>query len=151
MKRYCKLIISTITIALIFTLCLSPASYALSRQQFAAWVGAALQAINITVSSIGIPIAQQEAQFIDYFNNPIKIVENQILDVPYTTGIDAIDEYMNRSVIKIDKDKVTIDGVDYTDIWLSTDAAEKFRVNAFDIENAFDIASQSEGKFVSDI
>lgn len=74
-----------------------------------------------------------------------------MLTTPYTFTQNDIDEFMARSVIKIDKDKVTIDGVEYTDIWLSTDAAEKFRVNAFDIENAFDISSQTEGTFVSGV
>lgn len=146
MKRYCKLIISTITIALIFTLVLSPCSFALSKPQFGAWVASALTALNIVTSSIVAPYYN----FVDdYLCDPFSINEQtHAWDyLPYT--YEDTDYFYDRSVLKIDKDVVTIDGVDYTDVWLSTDAAEKFRTNAFDLVTAFDIASQSEGTFVS--
>lgn len=137
MKRHCKLIISTITMALIFTLVLSPASYALSKQQFGAWVASALSAINIVATSVSAPVADM----IEYIADPAEVV--------YTLNEQAIDEYMNRSTLRIDEDVVVIDGVPYSDVWLSGEAAEKFRVNAFDFKTAFNIASQSEGTFAS--
>lgn len=149
MKRHCKLIISTITMALIFTLVLSPCSFAISKQQFAAWVGSALQAISIVYNSATAPYYD----FVDdYLYDPFRIVSSEADPyerIPYTW--EDADDFMDRSVLKIDKDVVTIDGVDYTDVWLSTDAAEKFRTNAFDLATAFDIASQSNGTFVSGI
>lgn len=146
MKRHCKLIISTITVALIFTLCFSPCSYALSKQQFGAWIASALTALNIVTSSTLGPYAD----FVDdYLSDPfVKNEQSGAMDyIPYTW--EDTDDFMDRTVIKIDKDVVTIDGVNYTNVWLSTDAAEKFRTNAFDLVTAFDIASQSEGTFVS--
>lgn len=93
--------------------------------------------------------ADASRDLMDWLSQPIKVVANQFVDVPYTTPLTNVDEYLSRATLQIDKDIVTIDGVDYTDVWLSNDAAEIFRVNAFDIENAFDITSQSEGTFVS--
>lgn len=152
MKRYCKLIISTITIALIIMLSLSPASYAISKQSFSAWVGAALQALTITYNST---IAPYYNFLDDYLADPFSIVEQapntgfNFEYIPYT--FEDTDDFYERSVLKIDKDVIKIDGVDYTDIWLSTDAAEKFRTNAFDIKTALNIANQSEGTFASGI
>ena len=113
MKRHCKLIISTITMALIFTLVFSPCSFALSKQQFSAWIASALTASQIIINSAHAPINN----FIDdYLHDPFTIVEqSSIWDyIPYT--FEDTDEVYDRSVLKIDKDVITIDGVEYTGI-----------------------------------
>lgn len=148
--RLARILSFILALTLVFA-CMSPSSYALSKQQFGAWIAAALQAINITATATATGAADVSRDFMDWLSAPVKVVASQFVDVPYTTPIESIDDYLSRSTIQIDKDKVTIDGVEYTDIWLSNDASEKFRVNAFDLENAFDIASKSEGTFTSGV
>lgn len=144
--RHCKkLAISVIIMALIFSL-FCPVSYAAVPQRFGAWIASALTALNIVTNSTLGPYFD----FVDdYLYDPYRITDTSspFEYIPYT--YDDADEIMDRAVLYIDKDTVTIDGVTYSDIWLSTDASEKFRVNAFDLATAFDIASQSEGTFVS--
>lgn len=142
MTRVKKIFALTIALALVFALC-SPSTYAISPRQFGAWIASALTAINITWNSTVAPAIN----FIDYLDSPFQITDNSMNYVPYTHEKD--DDILSRSTLSINGNKVTIDGIEYTDIWLSHDASEKFRVNAFDIENAWDIASQSEGTFVS--
>ncbi len=146
--RVARIFSFILALTLVFAF-MSPSSYAISKQQFGAWVAAALQAINITANATAVGAANASRDLMDWLSKPVKVVANQFIDVPYTTPIESIDDYLSRSTIQVDKDKVTIDGVEYTDIWLSNEASEKFRVNAFDLENAFDIASKSEGTFVS--
>lgn len=148
--RVAKIYSFILALTLVFA-CFSPSTYALSKQQFGAWVAAALQAINITAQATATGAADASRDLMDWLSYPTKVVASQFVDVPYTTPIDTIDTYLSRSTLQIDKDKVTIDGVEYTDIWLSNEASEKFRVNAFDLENAFDIVSQSEGTFASGV
>lgn len=147
-KRASQILSLVLALTLVFV-CMSPSSYAISKQQFGAWIAAALQAISITGQATAVGAADASRDFMDWLSTPVKVVANQFIDVPYTTPISSIDEYLSRSTLQIDKDIVTIDGVEYTDVWLSNEASEKFRVNAFDLENSFDIASQSEGTFAS--
>lgn len=148
MRRYCKLIISTITIALIFTLCLSPASYALSSQQFGAWIASALTAINIVSQSTIAQTIQGAQELHEFLSYPFKIEDTQVIHTPYTYDMEDIEEYLQRSTISFSGEEVVIDGKHYTDVWLSHEAAEKFRVNAYDIKTAFDIANNSNGTYV---
>ena len=53
----------------------------------------------------------------------------------------------DKPTIQIWDDYITIDGVTYTDIWLSNEAAKKFKVNAYDFQTAYSIASNSNGTF----
>lgn len=147
MKKVKKIAITVIPVILTF-FSLSAPSYAIDPQRFGAWIASALTAINIVATSATMPIADLSRDFNDWLSYPVKVVANNFIEVPYTTPIEAIDEYLERSTLIIDKDKVVIDGVEYTDVWLSTDAAEQFRLNAFDIQTAYSIASQSNGTFV---
>lgn len=70
---------------------------------------------------------------------------------PYTYDAEDIEAYMEQSTISFSGEDVIIDGKHYTDVWLSNEAAEKFRVNAYDIIGAWNIASQSNGTYVSGI
>lgn len=111
-------------------------------QRFNAWVASALVAANITIGSTVAPV-QQVLDTLNYG-----------ADMPWTPqytyqGPTWDDDIMDRAVIHVMPDVVTIDGVDYTDIWLSTDASQKFRVNAFDLESAWNIASNSNGIYAS--
>lgn len=136
-----------LALTLVFAMMANPA-YA-DYRQFGSWVLAALTAINITVESTLAPALQAANDLNQYLSYPFKIEGTQMIDIPYTFQDSDIADIMSRSTLSISGDTVTIDGVDYTDIWLSHDAANKFRVNAFDLEDAFDIASESEGTFVS--
>lgn len=148
MKRKHK-IIGIISLLLPIFVVNGSAAFAMRPQQFGAWIAAALQALTISTSAAAYQVADASRDLMDWLSHPVKVVASEFVDVPYTTPLTNVDEYLSRSTLQIDKDIVTIDGVDYTDVWLSNDAAEIFRVNAFDIENAFDIASQSEGVFAS--
>lgn len=132
-----------LALTLVFASFTSPA-YAITPQQFNAWVAAALTAANVYIQSVGIPIADA----LDNLSNPPAWVD---VDPQYTYSYtdDVIDEYMDRSVIKIRPDQVIIDDVTYQDVWLSHDAAEAFRVNSYDAITAWNIASESNGTFVS--
>lgn len=122
------------------------ASAAVDTSTFASLVVMALHGIHIVVDSTTAPVQ----------NLLDTIVPDLNISLPgfpsYTySGPSWDDDILSRSFIKINKDVVTIDGVEYTDIWLSHDAAEKFRVNAFDFQSAFNIASESNGTFASGV
>lgn len=130
---------------------LSVPSYAISPRQFGAWVASALTAINIVGQSTIGPAIQFGNQLNDYLSAPFKIEASQVVDVPYTWSDTEIEEYLLQSTISFSGEDVVIDGKHYQDVWLSNEAAEKFRVNAFDIQSAFNIASNSNGTYVSGI
>ena len=140
--KYKNLISLTLILILLVALCI-PTSYALdnSKRRFGAWVLSAIQAINITASSTLAPAQSM----IDAIADPPGMVG--VYSYPWEPDWD--DEILSRSSIQIWNDYVEIDGVKYTDIWLSHDAAEKFRVNAFDWKTAYRIASESQGTFAS--
>ena len=131
-------------LTLVFAMC-SPGSYAISPRQFGAWVASALTALNITYQSTFIPAAS----FLDYIADPFQITNNIVEHVTLTNPRDNIEQYLKQSTISFTGDYIEIDGKHYQDVWLSNNAAEKFRVNAFDIKSAFDIASNSNGTYVS--
>lgn len=106
-------------------------------QRWSAWIAAALTALNITFSSTNAPIVNA----LDWLADPADLV--------YTYPEQALDEFLDRSRIRMYQNYVQIDGVWYDDVWLSHDAAEKFRVNASDLQTAFNIASNSNGTFAS--
>ena len=62
-----------------------------------------------------------------------------------------VDVWQDRPEIQIYPDYTVIDGREYTDIWISNEAAEKFRVNAFDFKTAYNIVSNSSGNFASGV
>lgn len=70
---------------------------------------------------------------------------------PDFTFAQSLAEFLNRQTIKIRPDSVTIDGVEYSDVWLPHDCADKFRTNAFDFITRYNISSESVGTFVSGV
>lgn len=120
------------------------ASAAVDTSTFASWLVMALNGINIVVESTTAPVQN----LLDTITPDIQYALPGYPSYTYS-GSSWDDDILSRSFIKINKDAVTIDGVEYTDIWLSHDAAEKFRVNAFDFQTAFNIASESNGTFAS--
>ena len=78
------------------------------------------------------------------FLHPINVV----IDNPISTAIDplgkldwveTLPEYLERSVIKVQPDVVEIDGVQYSNIWLGPEAAQKLRTGVLDFATAYNI------------
>lgn len=115
-----------------------------AMQRFNAWVAAAITAANITIGSTVAPV-QSLLDSLSYGAG-----------MPWTPtytyqGATWDDDILNRSTIYINPSGVTIDGITYSDIIISSDATEKFRVNAFDLESAWNIASNSNGTYGSGV
>ena len=117
------------------TFSISPAT----KQRFGAWIASALMAGQIMVESVGMPVANM----LNYLSDPY--------DVNYTYIDSAYQDYMDKNKIVIDDYHVQIDGRWYDNVWLSHDAAEKFRTNALDFKTALNIANNSNGTFMEGI
>lgn len=143
LKRGYKLVISVVLILALF--CgLSVTSFAAFplENRFKAWIATALMAANITIESSLAPV-QSLFDTLSYGAG-----------LPWTPsytyqGPSWDDEILDRSSIIIKHDSVVIDGISYTDVWLSNDASQKFRVNVGDIETAWNIVSNSNGTYAS--
>lgn len=143
MKRTVKvknLIAFTAVLILLFSITAVPA-YAefppltTAGRRLGAFLLSAIQAINITLTSTA---AQSPgADIMNYIADP--------LDVQYSYS----EMWEDQPKIQIWKDYINIDGEEYTDIWLSNEAATKFQVDAYDFKSAYNIASNSNGTFVS--
>ena len=115
-------------------------SYAISSADFIrakSWIATAITALNITLSPLNYAGSHAVQDAVD----PLGIV-NTIQEQDYAY-------YMDRSTIKIYPDVVSIDGQLYSDIWLSYDAANKFRTDGIDFYTAYSIASNSNGTYAS--
>lgn len=150
-KHRVRFLFLVLTLALCFAL-VSPSSYAMGRDAFKAWMLSALTAANITVQST-LPVV---APVSDFIVDPFNIVENVMDRVEYTypfinynTPSEDLETYLERSSIIVRGDTITIDGIDYTDIWVDNDAAHTLRTNVLDLQTAWEIASNSSGNFVS--
>ena len=73
---------------------------------------------------------------------------NVVMDSPLTQAIDplgkndwveTLPEYFDRSVIKVVPDAITIDGVQYSELWLGNEASDKLRLGVLDIASAYNI------------
>lgn len=132
-----KFIISIGTLALIISLASPVYADLAGLNRIKSWLATAIVAGNIALTPVnyayqhGIQNAVDPLGLIDF---PI---ENEMA------------EYFDRSVIHIDDNVVVIDGVEYSDIWLSHDVADKFRVNVGDFVSAYNIASESDGTYAS--
>lgn len=141
-KRYHKYIILALVVALLFVLSCPAASaddtmaYT-DRQRVAAMIGAALSALNITLESLAMPVTD----VYNYLSDP--------LDVVYTYQDDLLSDYYDKSTIQVWDNYTEIDGVRYTDIWFGNKPADMFRINAGDLETAWNITSNSTGTAVS--
>lgn len=118
-----------------------------SGRSIGAFFLAALEALNIAASSSVYDSTGY--QLVDYLTDPYQIVDNTTEFIFGDDRIETDSEFLDRSTIIIDKDVVTIDGIPYTNVWLSTEAAEQFRTEGFDLKTAFALTSQNNGTFVS--
>lgn len=136
-KRHYKFIISfALVVALLLSFCeVSFADSALDRAK--AWFLTAITAAQITLDPVLYPLGDAVQQAVDPWN-----VITTVSEMNYQN-------YMDRSTIKIYPDYTVIDGVSYTDIWLSHDAADKFRTLVPDFVTAYSIASESNGTYAS--
>lgn len=138
MKRYGKILIS---LAFAVSLCLavgsSPAFAAGPNRSLGAYIASALMALNI-----GLEQPQQQINSVlNYLSDPFGVV--------WTNADRDIADYFDKSEIYIREDYVEIDGVPYSDVWISNNAAQKFRVDAGDIITAFNMVSNSNGTYAS--
>lgn len=133
-KRGYKLIISVVlvsTLFIVFSCSVFAAEPAwLIRAKSA--IAATLLAGNLILEPVNIITSDPLAQAIDPFN----IVE-QVSD---TTWL----EYLDQSVIVVQPDVVTIDGVPYSDIWLGPDAAQNLRLAGLDFVSAYNILNNQD-------
>lgn len=104
-------------------------------RRFGSWLLATLTAANITLTST--VAASQGADIINYLADP--------LDVTYS----YTEMWDDKPTIQIWDDYTTIDGVTYTDVWLSNEAASKFKTDGMDFATAYSIASNTNGTFAS--
>ena len=132
-----KYIISLVIIVALITSFSAPA-FAISSSDFIrakSWIAAGITALNVALSPISYAGQNAVQQAVD----PLGIV-NTIQEQDYAY-------YMDRSTIKIYPDVVEIDGQLYSDIWLSYDAANKFRTEGLDFFTAYSIASNSNATY----
>lgn len=135
-SRFKKLISFIFVAALIVSF--SVPAFALTGQRVAAFIASALTAGNIALYPISGAI---RSSTINQVIDPLNL---------YTTSIEQeYTEYLDRSEIQITRNATTIDGVSYDEVWISSDAANKFRVNALDFVTAYDIASNTGGTYAS--
>ena len=110
-------------------------------QRIAAMIASAITALNIGLSALTMPAGHfATEQVID----PLHLYNDQYHDVIYQ-------EWLDKSEIKIDRETVIIDGVSYDDVWLSNNAAEKFRTAGLDFKSAYNIASNTEATYAEGI
>lgn len=102
-------------------------------RRLGSWILATLTAANITLTST--VAASQGADIINFLADP--------LDVNYS----YTEMWNDRPTIQIWDDYTTIDGVTYTDVWLSNEAASKFKTDGMDFATAYSIASNTNGTF----
>lgn len=107
-----------------------------------AGIMAALAALNITIEST---VADLGNSVIDFMGLPQQTITSVDWSPYYTDWTD----YLDKSEIIISDDVTTIDGVDYRNVWLSHDAADKFRTDAFDFKTAYALTSNSNGNLAS--
>lgn len=99
------------------------------------WILATLTAMNIAVTST--VSSSQGSDIINFLGDPFDNIYS------YT------EMWEDKPTIQIWDDYTTIDGVTYTDVWLSNEAASKFKTDGMDFATAYSIASNTNGTFAS--
>lgn len=132
-----KLIISIGTLALVISLSSPVYADLAGLNRIKSWIATAIVAGNIALTPVNYAYQHGIQNAVD----PLGLI-----DLPIEN---EMAEYFDRSVIHIDDNVAVIDGVEYSDIWLSHDVADKFRVNVGDFVTAYNIASESDGTYVS--
>lgn len=94
-----------------------------------AGIAAAMFASNLFINPINAAVDDTLLEGVD----PIGYVTS-IQDTPWT-------EYIDQNVIVVRPDTVTIDGVEYSDIWIGPDAADSLRLAGLDFASAYNIIS----------
>lgn len=94
-----------------------------------AGIAAALMAANIVFEPISAAYTQTLADVID----PLNMVSS-VYDTSW-------EDYINQSVIAVRPDVVTIDGVEYSEIWLGPNAANSLRASGWDFTTAYNLLS----------
>lgn len=112
-------------------------------------MGSALEALKITSVANGVSAVSAINKIGEFLTWPYKVESNDFITVPLTNKPISVNEYLDRSTLSIRPNAITIDGVPYTNVWLSHDAADAFRINSYDIITAWNIASESNGTFAS--
>lgn len=132
-KRGYKLIISVFLVTTLLFCCCS----AFADAATPVWLLRAKSAVLATLLAM------------DLVTTPINVV----LDAPLAESVDplgtipwveTLPEYLDRSVIKVLPDTVIIDGVEYSDIWLGPEAAEKLRLQGLDFATAYNILNNQD-------
>lgn len=119
---------------------------------FGTWMDAAIRAAGITIEST-LPFTAPVA---DILINPFNITDGVYSAINYTfpnanlqTPGQTLESYLQRSHLTIRGDLVTIDGVDYRDIWVDNSFAQACRTNVLDLQTAWEISSNSSGNIAS--
>lgn len=107
-------------------------------QRIAAMIASGITAINIALSGLVYPAVSYGT---DAVIDPLHMYTDQY-DQRY-------EDWLDMSEIKIDRNVTTIDGVSYDNVWLSNEAAEKFRTAAGDFKTAYSIASNTNGTYAT--
>lgn len=134
-----KLIISIGTLALVISLSSPVYADLAGLNRIKSWIATAIVAGNIALTPVNYAYQHGIQNAVD----PLGLI-----DLPIEN---EMAEYFDRSVIHIDDNVAVIDGVEYSDIWLSHDVADKFRVNVGDFVTAYNIASESDGTYASGV
>lgn len=119
----------------------------------AAGIEAALSGLSI---SLGIAddvsgLITRDSLLNSIIGNPVNVPSYSFAESFVDIISDSSSAEPAPSTIKIRGNVVTIDGVEYSDVWLDHNAALKFRTNAFDFISNYEIASNSSGNFVSGV
>lgn len=147
MKRIKK--ISALFCVLVFSFTIvtpvANAQGAISGQQFGAWIASALVSLNCIGQIVGGDFASGIEAFHQIQNNiGIPTIQEIVGEMPkpydvYTYDDVAVSEALNTSTIKIRKGVTTIDGVEYDELWVSPEGAQRLKTNAFDFITKYNL------------
>lgn len=133
LKRGCKLIICVVLVAALFIgygSAFASAEPAIVTRAKAA-VAAIMLAGQLVLNPVDVVLSEPVASAVD--------PEGRI---PW---VETLPEYLDRSVIHVYPDVVTIDGVPYSDIWIGPDAVNSLRLQGLDFATAYNILNNQSG------
>lgn len=148
-----KRVLSLIIVLAVILIC-SGSAFAMDRDSFGGWMQSALTAANITIQStlpVVAPIADMLVDPFDIVEGVMAPIEYAVPWVNYETPSETLDNYLKRSHITIRGDLVTIDGIDYRDIWVDNTFAQACRTNVLDLQTAWEIGSNDSGNIASGV
>lgn len=139
MNKAKKRIMSIVLVFILITSITSTAFADTALDRVKAWVATLITASNIALAPINVPADYYVQRAVD----PLNLVWTQ-QEADYYS-------YMDKSRIRVYPDVIEIDGVQYTDIWLSSDAANQFKTDALDFMTAYNLASNSQATYAEGI